>query len=409
MRFYTNEKKYLFMKIFFNQINPKLLEDKFKMLIYSSLRPKFPCDFKLELECIERINDELKKNFSGDQTDLCFWRSVAQYKAHAFYRSKLSLFLVNFFSIFGILLIPIFFRSKICPIKNKIICKYIKYDFHPAYIVPNSIKSETVEVNLNCRYLRFGDFQFACKLFFKHRVFNSELLLRFLWWVSRVRPVLDKYNPEFVLQYCEYSPHSSLRKAFLNNNGVKLSNITHGEEYLSTRSAFSTFDQYYYWFITDALIHSSMKIKSDNWISFNPSENHKPALLPDKYVVGVLWPSIMSVDLELLIVEINKISSKYKVIVRPHPSPLFRNRFECYVDQLNAEVSYSTIEDAHTFIDRTSVICGYTSALMIQAALRGRRVVYIEDGYLESLFQYHSYYKNVEHVSLCDLHGVNFN
>lgn len=373
---------------------------KIKQYLYSCLTPRYPTDYKAELDCINKINEVLCDKFIANNIDRCFWRSVAQHMAHSSFRPRASLFFVNIMSFFGLLFLLAKIKNGNTVSQFKLKSAYIKFDCEAAYIVPSQIKSCTKEVCVQQTYIKLSDLKFAYGLFLRHRVLNFELLFRFLLWVNRVRPILDLFEPEFILQYCEYSPHSSLRKAFLNANGVKLANVTHGEEYISTRSAFSTFDQYFHWDINNSNIYSSMKIYSDEWFPFNPTQHLKKARLPTKYVIGILWPSVLSADFDLLVQKINQIANNFQVLVRPHPNPRYRYRFDDFVDKINADISDSQIEDPHSFIDRTSIICGYASAIIIQAALRGRRVVYINDGFLESLVQYHPFYQNAERISL---------
>lgn len=368
--------------------------------IYYIISPKFSADYREEIHCIEKINLRYKDKFSSDEYCNCFWRSIAQYDAHAYFRSTFSLYLANFLSVVGLFLAPLYLSRNRFKAKERIVCKYLKVDFNASFLVPNELKDCVTEVSSKARYLTFYDFLFVVGIFVKYRVFYPELLLRFLLWISFIRPIIDKYSPEFLIQYCEYSPHSSLRKVFLNHNGILLANVTHGEEFISTRSAFSTFDKYYCWFITEEAIHLAMRIQYSVRVTFDPTENCLPAPIVEHPVIGILWPTTTGVDLELFVRKINEISISWRVVVRPHPNPLSRNDFEHYVNQLNAEVSDSLVEGVHSFIDRTSIIIGFTSATLLQASLRSRKVIYIFDGYLDSLLDYHPYYQTVKYAKL---------
>jgi hypothetical protein len=283
---------------------------------------------------------------------------------------------------------------------GKILCEYLKIDFHMAYQVPPTIKDRTVEKQLSRRYLTLADLFWAVGLFLRSGAFYPELLFKFLLWIASARPVLDAYEPRCLIQYCEYSAYSSLRKLFLNREGILLANVSHGPEFLSCRSAFSSFDRYFAWDITPKNLHNAMHIEYADRASFNPCAGLAPApavLIP---TLGFLWPAMDIVDLDVLLKQLNAINQYCKVLVRPHPNPGYTNHFENYRHSLNAEVSDAHDEDIHSFIDRCSVVVGNYSSALIQAASRGREVVYLEDAYLRSLRTYHDYYQAVDSISL---------
>ena len=363
----------------------------------------FNSDYLAEQAVIQRMFDRYVGKMNGAGHRRYLWRAICQYRCQAFARKPWCNWLANVVALAGLPLVLLLVRrSRNRPRKTS--CKYLKIDNHAACQVPPDIKTFTLEANLTERYLQLADLRFALALFFGGGILYPELLLKFIFWVASIRPYLDRYRFEYLVQYCEYSAHSSLRKAYLNSQGVKIANVTHGEEFISCRSAFSSFDQYHAWELTPQSIHDAMHMECGERFSFNPCASIPPAPKSDREsVLGFLWPSIEGPDLNLLVGQLNRLGRRYKVIVRPHPNPNYANNFGAYRTLLLGEVSDPHTETIHSFIDRTGLVVGYLSAVLVQAMLRGRSVLYVKDEYLASLVKYHDYYKQVPAVSLEDL------
>ena len=159
-----------------------------------------------------------------------------------------------------------------------------------AYKIPAMIRDCTVEKNMAGTYLTWNDFTFAISLFLKNGAFYPESLLKFIRWIAFIRPYIDLYQPEYIIQYCEFSPYSSLRKLFLKRHNIKIANVAHGEVFISCRSAFSSFDQYFEWTITPSSMHDAMHIEYKDYFSFNPCEDLPFAPSVETPVLGFLWP-----------------------------------------------------------------------------------------------------------------------
>jgi hypothetical protein len=386
--------------------------------IFAKLRNKldgctFNSDYRVEKDIIENVYRAYVNKISAGAEHRYLWRSVCQYRCQSFARKKMMVLMAN---IGALLCIPAFVflvRPSRKPDAGKLSCKYLKINFHMAYQVPGIIRDITKEKTISGKYLTSKDLAFAVRLFVENRAFYPELLFKFLLWIVSVRPYLDSCTTEYLIQYCEYSSYSSLRKLFLNRQGILIANVSHGEEIVSCRSAFSSFDQYFAWDITPRFVHDAMHIEYIDRFCFNPCAGLGPAAAsPTTPTLGFLWPSIAGPDLVFLVAQLNRISEFSSVIVRPHPNSKCANHFGSYRHTLRAQVSDPHKEDIHCFIDRCSILAGNQSAALLQAAFRGRDVIYLNDAYLASVREYHEYYQKVECVDiegLGDALSVKFN
>lgn len=381
-----------------------MIQDLLRKFINYLLESVFDPNYKVEINRIEFVYEKYKQEIESASSDRYFWRSICQYECQAFTR-KLPILISS--NILALLFLPftlLRLRKARISKSGRIKCHYLKIDNHMAYKIPLCIKSKTIEAALKVRYITLIDLFFVIKLFARNRSFHPELMLKFILWVASVRPYLDLYSPKYLIQYCEYSPHSSIRKLFLNFNGVFMANIGHGEEVISCRSAFSSFDKYYVWSVVPKYIHQAMYIEYPLGVYFNPCEGLPPAPKHAKKItIGVLWPSTKSFDLRILTAQIVSIARYLDVIIRPHPNPNYSNEFEKYREIMGVEVSHPFDEDIHNFIDRCNLVVGGQSAVLIQASLRRREVLYIKDDYFSSLIEYHDYYKSKQCVDLRNL------
>jgi hypothetical protein len=375
----------------------------FKNIVYFLTNVYFSSDYKIELLNISKVRNKYLNKIDTNNKNRLFWRTICQYEAQTFSRDKKQIILSNFIALVCLPAFIFFLRPG--HRGKKINCDYLKIDFYGAYQVPEQIRNITLEIKLNKRYLYFSDLYFVAKYFFTNKTFYPELILKFLIWLSLVRPIIQLYQPKYLLQYCEYSPHSSLRKLFLNERGILLANVSHGEEYISCRSAFSSFDKYFSWLITPKKIHDDMHIEYDDREEFNPCYglSSAPELNADLVTIGILWPVITEPDLNEFTTNINELHLHFNISVRPHPNPLNRNNFNKYQNKIKCNISNPVSENVNDFIDRNSLIVGYSSGLLVLSELRGRKVLYIEDGYLNSLREYHDYYKKVDSTTILNL------
>jgi hypothetical protein len=364
----------------------------------------YESDYLASLAIIENVYRAHAENINSNDSSRYLWRSVCQYKCQSFARKKMMGLAAN---IVAFLCLP-FLLFLIRPTRNtgkaKASCQYLKINFHMAYQVPAILKNVTLEKAISGKYLTLRDVTFALGIFIKNFAFYPELLFKFILWIASVRPYLDSCDTHYLIQYCEYSAYSSLRKLFLNKENILVANIAHGEEFISCRSAFSSFDQYFTWEITPRAIHDALHMEYTDRFTFNPCEGFEPAPVVVTPTLGFLWPSVVDVaNLDTLVAQLNNISKYCVVLVRPHPNPGYANHFDKYCHLLEAQVSDANAEDIHSFIDRCSLIVGNFSSVLVQAALRGREVVYLHDAYLASLKLYHSYYHTVNTAYLEEL------
>lgn len=358
-------------------------------------------DYRAEQNIIENVYRAYADKINTVNSNRYLWRSVCQYRCQSAARKNYMVLLANMLALVCLPCLFFLIRPGRKSGGEKATCKYLKIDFSMAYQIPDSIRSITQEKSISGKYLFFEDLGFALGLFIGNRAFYPELLFKYLLWIASVRPCFDSWTTEYLIQYCEFSAYSSLRKLFLNHHGIKIANVSHGEEFISCRSAFSSFDQYFAWDLTPILVHDAMHIEYTHHFSFNPCDGLAPApAAPATPALGFLWPSIEGSDLNLLVEQLNRISEYCNVIVRPHPNIKYANNFSRYRHILKAQVSDPHHEDIHRFIDRCSILAGNLSAALLQAAFRGRDVVYLNDAYMVSVREYHEYYQKVKCVDI---------
>lgn len=372
------------------------------------LKTVYDADHRREKDRIDQIAQKYRIQLERTGAERELWRSVAQYRCQSYARGTTVILLANVLAFFAMPFVILrflrFLRWRPSPMKPRVRVKYLKIDFHMAYVIPNLIRAQTIESPAKGKYFYLEDLKFIIRLFMDGGVFLPELFVKFILWMAFVRPQLDEFEPEFLIQYCEFSAYSSLRKAYLNHCGLRSANITHGEEVISTRNAFSTFDQYFAWSITPPEIHQEMRMEYATLYHFNPCENlPKVPIHPELSTVGILWPSIMSPAVGTLVEQINLLGSVLKVVVRPHPNPNYACDIHLYRSQLNAEVCDPKAEGLHDFIDRCSVVVGFPSAVLLQALFREGKVLYLENEPLGNIRRYHSFYQKVDSVAIEDL------
>lgn len=364
---------------------------------------RFSGDHRADIKRIAAVYAGLQHKIDSATPSRYLWRSVAQCRCHSYTRGLLGERLSNVVAFvllpFTVLLVR---RATTSPKAPKV--KYLKIDFHEAYVIPDRIRSQTLERQSTERYLTLSDLRFAFGLFARHRAFYPELLLAFIMWISRVRPQLDAASVEFLIQYCEYSAYSSLRKLYANWRGVGLANVTHGEEFISCRSAFSSFDQYFSWEMTPIAIHDAMHVECGERFVFNPCADLEPAQQRAETThIGILWPSTDGPLVQELVGQIKKVSRLANVIIRPHPNPAYRPQFATYYPELGVPLSDPHAESIHDYVDRCDIILGCLSAAMLQAFFRNRAIVYFNDEALASVRKYHAYYKGARSIDVGDL------
>lgn len=359
-------------------------------------------DYRQDLAIIDAMAERLGTRLEPANARHCYWRSLAQYRCQATARNRWAVWFAN---LVGLAMLPgflVFLREPRCGARRR--ATYLKIDFHPAYLVPTAIRDATLEWSTTTSYLRIEDLIFPFRAFGPRVLLNPELLAKFYFWVRHCRPNLDQVDCQYLIQYCEFSAHSSLRKAYLNAKGIRLANITHGEEILSCRNAFSICDRYFAWRITPGSLHKRIHIRYDDLFHFDPCEDLPRAPKPDSLRrIGVLWPSTGDVDLHAFTQMINDLSNTFEVTVRPHPNPRYRMNLERHAADLQATISDPAKEDIHTFVDRHDCIAGFMSAALLQAVFRGRQVIYLQDSFLEALREYHDFYRQVACVSVDQL------
>ncbi len=362
-------------------------------------------DYRRSLTIIQRMAERYAPKIDGSDPGRYLWRAICQYRCQASARKTWVVWFANALAIAALPGVVLLVR-RARPSPSKTNCYYLKIDFHAAYKIPDRIRGDTVEARPVESYLHLEDLRFAFALFLRNGVFYPELLLKFIFWLASVRPHLNHYHFEYLLQYGEYSAHSSLRKLFVNSLGAKVANVTHGEEHISCRSAFSSFDQYFAWDLTPRSIHDAMHIEYGERFAFNPCAGipRAPATGLES-ALGFLWPSLEGSDLKLFVDQLNQLGERYHIIVRPHPNSKYANHFAAYRGLLLAEISDPHTETIHSFIDRSGLVVGYLSAVLVQAMFRGRKVLYLKNAYLTSLSEYHDYYREVPAVPLEQLSG----
>lgn len=385
----------------------QLLKTKF-VSIFAKLQLKM--QYREELSDINNLKKWLDIKLKHSTHNIYMLRAICQYKAQRTLRSKIDVFLANVIAVLYIPLILLKIRlHQRARKQKKCFVEYLKVDQHMAYQIPPQIKKLTIDKAQITRgscacYLLPEDLSSACRYFGSAAFLYPELFTKFLIWISTIRPHLEVINCSNLIQYCEYSATSSLRKLFLNERGISLVNVTHGEELISCRSAFSSFDKCFAWFITPRTVYDAMQIDCKEFYTFNPCAD-LPILKEacGHPCIGLLWPAFKSQKPELLARQVEILQEHFTILVRPHPNQRYRAMFKECASGLRVNFSNPHDEDVHTFLGRCSIVVGYSSAVLVQAAIRGREVLYIKTPNLAAIREYHPYYKALPAVELDEL------
>jgi len=363
-----------------------------------------------ELACINELKKWLDRELQNTKYNRYMLRAICQYRAQVIIRSKFAVYLSNMIAIlyFPVLLLKVGWCTRI-PEQKRISCEYLKVNDDMAYQIPPQIKTLTMERKQIAKnspdcYLLPEDLRFAFHYFRGAVCLYPELFVKFLIWVSTIRPHVDAVNCTHLIQYCESSATSSLRKVYLNSLGINLVNVTHGEEFITCGLAFSSFDKCYAWDITPRSIYNTLQIECGEFHTFNPcSEMRKVKEIFENPRIGILWPAFKVQQPECIAKQVGLMQKYYAVTVRPHPNELYRAKFDEYIKILNIDVSNPREEELDAFLDRCSIVVGYSSAVLLKAAWRGREVLYINDPCLESVRKYHTYYQSVSVVEVSEI------
>src|SRR6516225_9017096 len=189
-------------------------------LIHRLQKYTFGSDYLADQNIIESVRSVYATRISPDEPSRYFWRSICQYKCQSFARGKIRGLASNVVAFLCLPFVSFYLRPARKTAGELVASKYLKINFHMAYQVPPMIRGDTLEVSVDKKYLTLKDWRFAWGVFIKNRAFYPELLFKFLLWVASVRPYIDSHKMQYLIQYCEYSAYSSLRKLYLNNNGI---------------------------------------------------------------------------------------------------------------------------------------------------------------------------------------------
>lgn len=367
----------------------------------------FEPDPDVELAKINSIYQKYQKVLNDPRKDYLAIKSLCQYECQKLNRNKFVFYLSNALCFFILPFSILLLRNNHAKAVRGESCEYVKIDYSIAYQIPTAIRDKTKEILPCIRYLCWADLILVVRLFCRNRLFFPELFVKYVLWISRVRPVIDQQNPSYLICFCESSSSSSLRTFYCNFNSIKTVNITHGEEFISVRNAFSTFDIYYRWEITPKKLHQSMYMESKRAYTFSPAVNIKINKRKNEFLtIGFLWPSTDSIDLFGYAREIKKAQENYSVVVRPHPRELYRKCFYKIIKEFNFSTCEPKDVSVNVFLNSCDLVVGYNSALMVQADVVGVKTIYVEDEYFINLQKYHPYYQNVTSVPLSFLEAA---
>ena len=235
--------------------------------------------------------------------------------------------------------------------------------------------------------------------------------------ISKVRPVLNRNAPQFIIVYWEFSCSLSYLTYILHKQNIKIYNVMHGDKHFYAKHAFFEVDKCFCWNEYYITLFKSVHARSE----FIPFEN--PAFKitseetkwlnenkPDK--IGIVAPHTSTltdnpVELRTYVIKfsqiINNLALKYDVIIRTHPH--YNDDFNIFLKYLSKSITIErpSQREARLFILESRIIIGTVSSILIEAANLNKNVITIDTPAIETFQNYHYMY------NLPNVHNSNLN
>ena len=389
---------------------------------------------RLKNECIvNKVHLKFKKKIDHeDEETRLIARTIAHYESHLELRPLSS---IIFFEILSYFLFPafiLFHFFKFLPSRRAYIKKQIggiKCVFperwkinKELFITPDLLKEENIKTYpMTNSSLNFTDivniFILILKVIKYRNPYPIQLALKCAMDISKVRPVLNKNAPRFILVYWEFSCSLSFLTYILHRQNIKLYNVMHGDKHFYAKHAFFEVDKCFCWNNYYIKLFRNVHARSEFVRFENPAfritsdeakwlEKNKP----DK--IGIVAPHTSTLsdnpnELSKYIIKfsqaLNNLALENNLIIRTHPH--YNDDFKVFLQYLSKDITIEKPSErkARFFILESRVIIGTVSSILLEAAHLNKNVITIDTPAIETVQNYHYIY------NLPNVHNTNLN
>lgn len=342
-------------------------------------------------------------------------RSYAQYRCQMENKSIFKKLILNILSF--ILILP-FILLSLLKTKNNYKDSIQEVDNIAIYwvdnpsVIPDSLKLKYEFKKVEKKYfLNKEDIIFLWKEIIKSYPFSFYFHFKIIFKMAIYRYNIEKYNPNCFIVFSEYSFTSSILTKFCNHNSLKHINVMHGDKLFYIRDSFFKFDKCYVWDGHYKELFIELKADPQQFVVETPKnfilnqksmvecqkESNKPKLT---YYLQMGQKD----QLEIIKENLNKLTSNFDIIIRPHP------RY-CDTELVNEIFDNFKIEDTKKIdifqsLTNTEYVTSLYSTVLYQGYLYQKKLIIddlIDKRYYTKLKELNYIIINKPHVKLSDL------
>jgi len=317
-----------------------------------------------------------------------FYRSFLQYKCQVYRLPLFNKLLINFFSIFIILLyifILIFCsifnknkklnnkkNSKVAVIANKLDKELIPHSIIRRYLIENSISRG---------FLLDKDGFLFLLILVKKFYFYPYFILKSIVKITFYSYLCNQYVPEAIITTSEYSFTSSILTAYLKQKGILHINVMHGEKLFFIRDSFFRFSECWVWSRDYIELFLKLCAYSKQFKIEIPPKHKRlikgSSLINKNKRLKVYWARENDKEeVEYIFRKLNKLKKAgFEIIIRYHPlhKGLFFHVLKPYCN--NFQIENPTKNNIYDSLMETHYVLATHSTLLLEANLMGRVVV----------------------------------
>ena len=361
-------------------------------------------------------------------------RTIAQYTCQFSSRPKASLW---FFEISCALFLPAYLTLKVFSSiwRNKSKSRKFydgvqivfaeRWKSNPEiFLIPSELRAAKIKTKIiSEKWLAPSDIVLLWKLFklsfLGKTPFPTQLVFKCAVDLAAVRGCLSNISTQYIIVYWEFSCSLSLITHALENEGVGVYNVMHGDKHFYAKHAFFESSRCYCWNSFYINIFKKGYAKSDFRVFENPAftlNNHEKIKTNQSQPlsIGIATPHMATLGntftqaaaiTEHFVDTINSLSKKYHITIRPHP--FYKTELDSILRHLDGKtlVEQPNAKLPRKFLLGSHIVIGTISTLLIEAAKIGIQVIVIQTPAMVDIEKYHFLYTfdNVRKSSLDDL------
>ncbi|MEM1484908.1 hypothetical protein V6615_08490 [Oscillospiraceae bacterium PP1C4] len=314
-------------------------------------------------------------------------RSFFQYQCQNCLEGNVFAFVTNFIAMF--VLLPYVFLNSFRKVESLEHSTSVFIDDGlTSRIIPSKIREkygEVISVNFGkLVYLNQFDRAFLWKVY-KRYPLSFYFLFKCAIKIAIYRAIINRYHPQVIIAYNEFSFTSSLLTQYCQQNQIRNINVMHGEKVFTIQEAFASFHEYYVWDTHYVQLFLKMRQNPLQFIIEQPEFLHAIAKSCDvvydfKYYLGNdNATTLQAIDKCMLILQ----NKGYRVCVRPHPRiTVFKDAVK-YITHVPLEACEE--KDCIQSIQESKAIIAQCSTVHLQGYFMNK-VLVVDD--ISNPFQY---------------------